>query len=149
MIFSVAIFSLNVATHLPRGDLMNIDQLTIAQAREIAAMFPTNAPATSLASELVGQYVIVRSRNEGINAGFVVRADHTGIVLKDARRIWYHKPADKGMAWYEGVAISGLSDDSKLSAAVPLKAIIEDYSITVCTDVASESIQQAKAHEQR
>lgn len=126
---------------------MNIDELTIGQAKQLANLLGgTSAP--SIYSDLIGKYVIVRSRNEGINAGTVVRADDTGVILKDARRIWYHKPADKSIAWYEGVAVSGVSGDSKLSCAVPEKVIVEDYSITVCTDTAAESIQKAESYGQ-
>jgi len=106
------------------------------------------AKGESILDGLIGKYVIVRSRNEGINAGFVKLADDTGIVLSEARRIWYHRPENKAMAWYEGVAESGLSADSKVSVAVSEKAIIEDYSITVCTEVAKESISSHAAHEQ-
>lgn len=128
---------------------MNIEDLTIKQARELAAIFCGQPQKQSgIYSEMIGKYVIVRSRNEGINAGTVKAADETGIVLSSARRIWYHKPADRKTSWYEGVSISGLSADSKVSAIVSEKAIIEDYSITQCTKVAQESIESHKAHEQ-
>ena len=95
-----------------------------------------------------GKYVIVRSRNEGINAGYVKDADETGIILKKARRIWYHKPADTSESWYEGVANHGLSPDSKVSGVVKSKAIIEDYSITQCSKKARQSIEAAVSHAQ-
>jgi hypothetical protein len=127
---------------------MNIENLTIKEAREIATLFQNQSqPKISFLQNYVGKYVIVRSRNEGINAGFVKVLDETGIVLTEARRIWYHKPKDIKTSWYEGVAQSGLSDDSKISSPVE-KVIIEDYSITVCTDVASNSIQNHKTNEQ-
>jgi hypothetical protein len=107
----------------------------------------SSAP-TSVAAVCIGSYVIVRSRNEGINAGLVVAADETGIVLKDARRIWYHRPADSGMSWYEGVAASGLGDGSKLSPPVPTKIIVEDYSVTYCTAQAERSIREWPNHAQ-
>ena len=129
---------------------INIDNLTISQAREIAAMFAqVAAPKASRITDIfVGKYVIVRSRNEGINAGYVDAADETGIVLHNARRLWYHKPADASTSWYEGVANHGLSADSKISAPVAIKAIIEDYSVTVCTDKAQQSIEGASSHAQ-
>lgn len=98
----------------------------------------------TIPSRMIGKKVIVRSRNEGINAGIVVLADNSGIELKNCRRIWYHKPADSSLAWYEGVAMSGLSSDSKVSGTVPVKLIIEDYSITECSDVAYKSIMELK-----
>ena len=130
---------------------MDIDNLTIAQAREIAAMFAkeTQLKAQRLTDNLVGKYVIVRSRNEGINAGYVEAADETGVVLREARRLWYHRPAVESESWYEGVANQGLSADSKISAPVAVKAIIESYSVTLCTENAKASIEGARAHGQR
>lgn len=95
----------------------------------------------------IGKWVIVRSRNEGLNFGKLVMADETGCALKKARRLWHSAPKDKSQSWYEGVANSGVSDDSKLSPAVKKKVIVEDYSITVCTDDAAKQIRKVKAHE--
>lgn len=127
---------------------MNINDLTIGQAREISAFFSGASQNKGIASSMVGKFVIVRSRNEGINAGVVEMADETGVVLKDARRLWYHRPAVSTESWYEGVANHSLSDDSKVSGTVARKAIIEDYSMTECTDVARQSIEAAPAHDQ-
>ena len=102
----------------------------------------------SVATRMIGKKVIVRSRNEGINAGIVVLADETGVELKDCRRIWYHRPKDKNLSWYEGVAVSGLDSTSKVSGTVRKKVIIEDYSMTVCNDEAFESIMEIKPNVQ-
>ena len=126
---------------------MNIDDMTYGELKQIASLF-NKTNSSNMLDHVIGKYVIVRSRNEGINAGFVEAADETGIILKEARRIWYHKPKDKGVSWYEGVAKSGVSDDSKLSCPVEEKAIIEAYSITFCTQEAMKSISGAKSHEQ-
>lgn len=104
---------------------------------------------SALNNSLIGKYAIVRSRNEGINAGYIEAYDSTAIVLSQARRIWHHKPADKKLSWYEGVAVSGVSDDSNLSCPVVKKVIVEDYSITLCTPKAIESIEGAAIHAQK
>ena len=131
---------------------MNIDELTLGQLREIQKInvFESELKAPMIGSiDFIGCYVIVRSQNEGINAGYVHEYDQTGIVLADARRIWYHKPKDPDKSWYESVAESGLSPDSKISNPVKLKAIIEDYSITKCSTEAMHSIQGHKTNEQK
>ncbi len=107
-----------------------------------------NFQSSSLTEWAVGKHVIVRSRNEGINFGLVVAADETGIVLQDVRRMWHHRPKDATISWYEGVAISGLSDNCRISAAVSRKAIIEDYSITEASEAAIKSIQEYISHAQ-
>lgn len=127
---------------------MNINDLTVGQARELANMFGSAPASAGVTAALVGKYVIVRSRNEGINAGVVEMADETGIVLKGARRLWYHKPAVTTESWYEGVANHGLSKDSRVSGVVVRKVIVEDYSATECTETARQSIEAAVANGQ-
>ncbi len=139
---------------------MSIQDLTIKQAKEkieeckqLQALFnieqehSIDAKKSNLVDEYVGRYVICRSRNEGVNAGYVVRLDQTGVVLKESRRLYYHKPINKNVSWYEGVAKYGISDDSKVGVAIE-KLIIEDYSLTVCSKDAEISIKNAKDNEQ-
>ena len=90
----------------------------------------------------VGQYVICRTRNEGVNCGFVKELDETGVVLDKARRMWYHDTADNS-CWYEGISQNGPSDDTKLSTSTE-KLIVEDYSLTLCTDKAKEMLIDKK-----
>lgn len=127
---------------------MNINKLKIGDLKKIEKLINTPSKQSELSACMIGKYVIVRSRNEGINAGTVKEADRTGVVLSNARRIWYHKPAKNTESWYEGVANHGLSSDSKISGTVAEKAIIEDYSMTLCSETAQQSIESAAAHAQ-
>jgi len=112
-----------------------------------SSQIPKNKPQSAgVAASAIGEYVLVRSRNEGINAGTVLLADDTGIVLENACRLWYHKPAVKTESWYEGVANHGLSADSKCSGTVSRKIIVEDYSITVCSEAAQKSIESTNPY---
>lgn len=95
----------------------------------------------------IGKYVICRSYIEGVNAGKVLELDETGVILQDARRLHYHEPLAKSLSWYEGVALTGLSDDSRIGAPVE-KLIAERYSLTVCTDASEKSIREKKCHGQ-
>lgn len=126
---------------------MNIDDLTLGQIKQLQASILGVSNESNMLQSFVGKYVICRSRNEGVNAGTVKMIDETGVVLDDARRLYYHKPVNKNVSWYEGVAKSGISSDSKVGTPVT-KVIIEDYSLTICNDEAKQSIQQAKDHEQ-
>lgn len=137
---------------------MKIEDLTIKQVKQkleeyedLRKLFnildPKKDSKSNLFERYKGKYVICRTRNEGINAGFVVEADETGVILEKARRLYYHKPNNKKLSWYEGVALDGLSSDSKTGASVE-KIIIEDYSLTLCTDKAKESIMEFVTNEQ-
>lgn len=127
---------------------MNIDDMKVGDLKQLVAMFSgVNAPSrSSIISDAIGKYCIVRSSNEGINFGRVVQADETGVVIEEARRIWYHKPKDNKTAWYEGVSQTGLHADSKVSGEVARKYIIEKYSLTVCSEGAVSSIKSHPAH---
>lgn len=126
---------------------MNIDELTLGQIKQLQGLLGGRCEQNNLLSAYIGKYVICRTRNEGVNAGVVIDADETGVVLRDARRLYYHKPVNKNVSWYEGVAKFGLSDDSRTSEPVE-KIIIEDYSLTVCTAEAEKSIRGAKTNAQ-
>ena len=128
---------------------MNVDELTCGQIKELSSLFNNNNQSPkkqpSILSDSIGRYVIVRTKNEGINCGKVIKADDTGVVIEDARRLYYHKPKDENVSWYEGVAETGLSSDSKISGVVSLKYIIEDYSLTVCSKEAEENLRNYEA----
>ena len=95
---------------------MNIDieYLTIKQARELAALFAASqslaAPVAYSASHpMVGKYCIARCYSAGVHAGEVVSVDGENVVLKDSRRLWSWKAKD-GVA-LSGVAQHGLKED--------------------------------------
>lgn len=125
---------------------INFDELTLGEIKQLQGMFNITKQS-NLYNSYIGKYVICRSRNEGVNAGKVIAADETGVILDDARRLYYHKPVNKNISWYEGVAISGLSNDSKVGTPA-CKLIVEDYSLTVCTSDAEKSIRGAKDNDQ-
>ena len=103
----------------------------------------------TIQSRMIGKPAIVRDRNEGINIGRVVLADETGVELKNVRRLYYHRPADKALSWYEGVAVSGLAQDSKVSGTVNTKVIVSDnYSMTVVSEEVYASVLDVKPNEQ-
>lgn len=134
---------------MSKPETIKIDEVEYVRADSVKKEIVNFTGEESVASRMIGKPVIVRSRNEGINAGIVVVADETGVELRDCRRIWYHKPKDVKLSWYEGVATSGLSDDSKVSGTVERKVIIEDYSMTLCKEKAFASIMEKTPNAQR
>jgi hypothetical protein len=127
---------------------MNLEDLTLKQLKDVATLFNNKDKSNDILQQYVGRYVIVRTRNEGVLCGVVKNLDNTAIILKETRRLFYHEPKDKSTSWYEGVSQSGLSENSKISCCVEEKAIIEDYSITLCTIEAEKSLRTHKSHAQ-
>ncbi len=88
---------------------MNIDDLTIALARQLAAMFGAMAPVTTApkADPWAGRYVLVRCYSAGVHCGVLVSQDGDLVTLREARRLWSWT-AKEGVA-LSGVAVHGLA----------------------------------------
>lgn len=97
---------------------MNINDMTIGQAKELAAMFGNNQSQSggNIASGFIGKYVIARCYSAGVHAGEVVSADGENVVLKDSRRLWNWKAND-------GVALSGLAQHGLNSSGCKIDSI--------------------------
>lgn len=125
---------------------MNIDDLTIGEAKELAQMFaPRNSasPNPSLNS-MIGKKCIFRSYASGVHFGELVEKDGKEVIIKNARRLWYWKTTNKGISLSE-VALGGLTKDSKVCA--PVDAIwLEVIEIIPCTKEAIKNIEAANEY---
>lgn len=131
-----------IATSSTNGEnTVNIDNLTIAQAREIASMFGGNQSQVqqTKAHPFVGEYVIARCYSAGVHAGEVVSVDGENVILKDSRRLWSWKAQD-GIA-LSGVAQHGIQKQScKIDTQNPLIYLTGVCELIPCTRTAKESI---------
>lgn len=125
---------------------MNIEDLTIKQARELAAIFGGNTE-TRIDNGMIGKCVIVRCRDAGVHAGVLEAYSGREAVLTESRRLWYWKPAGN-KSFLSGVAVAGLDKASKVGAALPRLHLTETCEIIECTDVAAASILKAPDHDQ-
>ena len=121
---------------------MNIDEMTIGEAKKLAAMFGAQSEPKS---DKIGKSVIVRCRDAGVHAGVLVAASGRSCSLRQSRRLWYWKPAN-GAAFLSGVATEGLHSDSKVGSPVDID-LTENCEIIACTPKAEASIREAKSYE--
>jgi hypothetical protein len=73
---------------------MDINSLTIGEAKELASLFNTAPAATSapaVSNPMIGKFCIVRCQKAGVHAGVVVQANDSFVELKDSRRLWFWK----------------------------------------------------------
>ena len=126
---------------------MDIESLTIGQARTLAGMFGTGARTGHIFDEFVGKYCVCRASAAGVHAGWVkaIQANGDGtksVILTDARRLWKWK-ANQGVS-LSGVATAGVSRaDSKIEAKIATHAVDGVCEIIVCTENAKETINGA------
>lgn len=122
---------------------MNIDNLTIAQAREIARMFGgmglSNAAAPA-PHPFVGKYVILRCSSAGVHAGILVSQTGDQAILRNSRRLWSWT-ANSGVA-LSGLAMSGLKS-GKIDTMVPEIALTGVIETIPCAVIAQETINAA------
>ena len=95
---------------------MNIDNLTIGQAREIAAQFGGQTTATSSNAPHAPQYVVVCTDKRGVVFGSTTDISARPIRLSNARMCLYWS-ADVGGVF--GLAEKGPSPGCKISACLP------------------------------
>lgn len=122
---------------------MDIDELTIGQARKLSELFghtPTN-------KELIGEYVIVRCRDAGVHAGYLVDYENRNVVLRDSRRLWYWVCAEKQHS-LSGVASVGIvPEKSKIPATVSTLILSDACEIIAASEKCRTSIQGAPVYE--
>lgn len=121
---------------------MDIDDLTIGQAKTLAAQF--SGGGESLPSDMIGKYVIVRCRDAGVHAGVLDAQSAREVILSQSRRLWYWK-SKKG-SFLSGVARDGLDSSSKVGGPIRVH-LTETCEIIECSDEAERSIRGAATHE--
>lgn len=101
----------------------DVNELTIGQAKEIAAMFPTGiAGATTggLDDFAIGKTVIIRTFSAGVWCGILVKKAGNEVILDKARRMWEWK-CKKSIS-LSGVAVYGI-DQGKSKIAPPVDCV--------------------------
>lgn len=122
---------------------MNINELTIGQARELAALFGkgSNEGSEGL-NTMIGQKAIVRTYSAGVWFGEIAEKSGNEVIVKNARRMWKWWAAE-GIS-LSAVAIHGVKQsESKIVEAVP-SVWLEAIEIIPCTPIAISSIEAAK-----
>lgn len=122
---------------------MNINDLTIGQAKELAALVGGSKPASGgLDSYAIGQKVIVRTYSAGVWYGVLDQKSGNEVILKDARRLWRWHAAES--ISLSAVAVYGINQDKSSIAPVVAMNWLEAIEIIPVTDKAAKSIEGAK-----
>lgn len=121
---------------------MDLDSLTIGQARELARLFgaaasaPTSSP--TIGADRIGKVCLVRSRGSGIWIGTLVSRAFTAagvtVELTNARRLW----SWIGAGECSSLALTGPAGGKIGPACAPIvNEVLEEH---VCTDAAIAAI---------
>lgn len=106
---------------------MNLDDLTIGQARELAALFGAKSNDGPFTLH-IGKKCIVRTYASGVFYGVVAKQDGRMVEMTECRRLWYWKAAS-GIS-LSAVAVNGVDKRaSKITAAVPIQTVLDAIEI--------------------
>ena len=123
---------------------MDIDNLTIGDARKIAALvsgIPTNAPPEKAQGD--GRFVIVRARDAGVHFGRYQGHEGRTVYLTDSRRMWRWKAAS-GISLSDCATAGIDASNSKICAVVSRLIVLDACEIIDCEPAAANSIINAK-----
>jgi hypothetical protein len=119
---------------------MNIDELTIGQAKELSALFSAKENASGL-NQMIGKDVIVRTYSAGCWFGVLHQKSGSEVILKNARRMWRWK-AKEGVS-LSACALYGIDNSgSKIVEAVD-SVWLEAIEVIPCATVAAGSLKGA------
>ena len=97
---------------------IDINSLTIGQAKELAAIFGGAQPQQPGLNSMIGKKCVVRTYSAGVWFGEIAEKSGNEVILKDARRMWKWWAAE-GIS-LSSVALHGVKyGESKIVEAVP------------------------------
>lgn len=123
---------------------MNVEDLTIGQAKELVKMFGTQPQSEKNEGlcEQIGEYVIIRTYSAGVWFGKLEKKAGNEVILTEARRMyqWWCKKSIS----LSGVAKYGINQEkSKICTALP-KVWLEAIEILTLSDEAIKSLKEAE-----
>jgi len=120
---------------------MNIDDLTIGQAKELSNLFGQSSSGEIGLNCMIGKKVIVRTYSAGNWFGVLDQKSSSEVILKNARRMWCWW-ASEGIS-LSSVAIHGVKND-KSKIVEPVDSVwLEAVEIIPCSSIAINSLESA------
>lgn len=123
---------------------MNINDLTIGEAKQLASLFSTGISAQpSIYNNVIGKLCVVRTYSAGVHIGTVEQVTETEVLLKDAKRLWKWS----GAFTLNEVAEKGVDNaNSSISAPVPLILLSNKIEIIPASEEAQETYATTDAN---
>lgn len=125
--------------------MTKLDDLTIGEAKQLAALFSNTSVATTSTPTLqfaLGEKVIIRTYSADVFFGVLSEKSGNEVILKNARRMWqWH--AKKSIS-LSGVAEFGINADKSRIASAVDNIWLEAIEIIPCTKEAIKTIERAE-----
>ena len=120
---------------------MNIDNLTIGEAKQIASIFQASQTQT-IQSPMIGRKCVIRTCNAGVHFGTVESHNGQQVVLVNARRIYYWEKAFT----LSYVAKHGIGGDSKVSCVVDEILLTDALELIPMSEKSTKNLEGQLVH---
>ena len=122
-----------------KENTMNIDDLTIKQARELIAMFGTAQTGAPSSNPMIGRHVIARTFTAGVHIGTVAsQHGEETYLLVNSRRLWKWD----GAFTLSEVATLGLNPKgSRIAVEIPQILLTNVNELIPTSDVARKTFE--------
>ena len=121
---------------------MDINDLTIGQAKELSGLFGSNSKASTGINYAIGKIVLVRTYSAGVWCGTLAQKVGSEVVLSDARRMWRWWAAES--ISLSAVAKFGIANEKSRIAPKIDSVWLEAIEIIPVTKIAEDSILGAE-----
>ncbi len=119
---------------------MNINDLTIGQAKELSSIFGRGKESGTL-NGMIGKYVIIRTYSAGNWCGVLSEKSGNEVIITGARRMYQWKA--KESITLSAIALHGIDEsNSKIVQAVP-SVWLEAIEIIPCSVIAEDQLKGA------
>ena len=125
---------------------MDIDDLTIKQARDIARMFGGSKAQAETGSIHIGKKCVIRTYASGVHFGTVVASSGRTVELANARRLWRWDVAPHGVSLSEVANHGPVGTRSKICETVACITILDALEIIPALDAAVSVIESADVY---
>lgn len=118
---------------------MNIDNMTIGEAKQLAAMFNGQQTQTNNnnAHPFIGKHCIVRTYSAGVHMGTLESVDGSQVILKEARRLWKWEEAFT----LNEVSKNGVGKGSRIAEVIDTISLSDMIEIIPTTEKARKSFE--------
>tara|TARA_R110000751_G_scaffold40111_1_gene95241 strand:- start:30 stop:413 length:384 start_codon:yes stop_codon:yes gene_type:complete len=122
---------------------MDINDLTIGQAKELAGMFgASNGQTSEGLNKMVGEKCIIRTYSAGVWFGEIEQKSGKEVIVKNARRLWRWRTTES--ISLSAVAVTGIdASGSDLAPTVP-SVWLEAVELIPCSRAAIKTIEGAQ-----
>ena len=124
---------------------MNIEDLTIKQARELATLFGGGENQKTFTPH-IGKKCIIRTYASGVHFGTLVSRSGREVTLENARRIWSFDVKEHGISLSEVAMYGPTGGNTRICCEVTTMDILDALEIIPATHEAIKVIEAAETY---